>query len=309
MPKAAALLVAGMATLGLTDNLVRLIADEAGLWQFHLIRSAMALPILLLAAAWGLRLRPLRPWAVALRSGLQATAMLLYFAALPALPIATVGAALFTAPLWVLVFSAAWLGRPIAPRQGAAAALGFAGALVMLRPNPADFAPIVLVPAAAGALYGLSNLATRELCAREPVGALVLGFFAALGLAAAAALGLLAAVEPPAAWIEAAPFLLGPWRAPGAMTLVWILAQAAGSLAAMALVARAYQSGETASLAVYEYSFLLFASFWAWLLWGQALAPVDGIGIAMILASGAIMAGLPGPRGYARGTNDRREAP
>ena len=45
MGKPAALLIAGMATLGLTDNLVRLIADAAGLWQFHLLRTAMALPL------------------------------------------------------------------------------------------------------------------------------------------------------------------------------------------------------------------------------------------------------------------------
>lgn len=92
MGKAAALLIAGMATLGLTDNLVRLIADAAGLWQFHLLRTAMALPLLGLAAlGLSLRLRPLRPGAVILRSGVQALAMLLYFAALPMLPIATVG--------------------------------------------------------------------------------------------------------------------------------------------------------------------------------------------------------------------------
>jgi drug/metabolite transporter (DMT)-like permease len=301
MGKAAALLIAGMATLGLTDNLVRLIADAAGLWQFHLLRTAMALPLLGLAAlGLGLRLRPLRPGAVILRSGVQALAMLLYFAALPMLPIATVGAALFTAPLWVLILSAAWLGRRITPRQWAAVALGFLGALTMLRPDPADFSPVVLLPLAAGALYGVSNLVTRELCAEEPVGALVAGFFAALGLVSIAALTLLSVVEPPALWVEAAPFLLSPWRAPEAMTLVWILAQAVGSLAAMAMVARAYQSGETAALSVFEYSFLLSASFWAWLLWGQTLAPVEMIGIAMILASGAIMAGVGTGRGYIR---------
>lgn len=309
MGKPAALLIAGMATLGLTDNLVRLIADAAGLWQFHLLRTAMALPLLGLAAlGLGLRLRPLRPGAVILRSGVQALAMLLYFAALPMLPIATVGAALFTAPLWVLILSAAWLGRRITPRQGAAVALGFFGALAMLRPDPADFSPVVLLPLAAGALYGLSNLVTREFCAEEPVGALVAGFFAALGLVSIAALTLLSVVEPPALWVEAAPFLLSPWRAPEAMTLVWILAQAVGSLAAMAMVARAYQSGETAALAVFEYSFLLCAGFWAWLLWGETLAPVDMIGIALIFASGAIMAGRGSGTGYTR-ENHRGERP
>jgi drug/metabolite transporter (DMT)-like permease len=309
MGKAAALMIAGMATLGLTDNLVRLIADAAGLWQFHLLRSLMALPILVLAAVLlGLGLRPLRPGWVAVRSGVQAVSMLLYFAALPVTPIAQVGAALFTAPLWVLLLSAAWLRRPIAPRQAVAVLLGFAGALAMLRPDPTDLSAGTLMPLAAGALYGLSNLVTRERCAQEPVAILVIGFFAGLGIASAIALALLSTLAPPVAWVEAAPFLLSPWRAPGAMTLVWILAQAIGSLAAMAMIARAYQSGETATLSVFEYSFLLCASFWAWLLWGQTLAPVEMIGIVMILASGAIMAGLGAGRSYT-GENHPGETP
>jgi drug/metabolite transporter (DMT)-like permease len=124
----AAMILGGMVVLGLTDNFVRLIADGAGLWQFHLLRSAMALP-LLAAAAFALRLpvAPVRPGAVAARSAVQAAAMLLYFGALAMAPIAQVGAALFTAPLWVLLFAAGLFGRPIGPRRLAAVALGFAG--------------------------------------------------------------------------------------------------------------------------------------------------------------------------------------
>ena len=46
----AAMIVGGMAVIGFTDNFVRVIAEDAGLWQFHLFRSAMALPLLALAA-------------------------------------------------------------------------------------------------------------------------------------------------------------------------------------------------------------------------------------------------------------------
>ena len=59
----------------------------------------------------------------------------------------------------------------------------------MLRPDPANLSLVTLMPVAAGALYGLSNLLTREWCADEPVGALLAGFFGAMGLAGAAALG------------------------------------------------------------------------------------------------------------------------
>ena len=53
----------------------------------------------------------------------------------------------------------------------------------MLRPDPANLSLVTLMPVAAGALYGLSNLLTREWCADEPVGALLAGFFGGDGLA------------------------------------------------------------------------------------------------------------------------------
>ena len=230
--------------------------------------------------------------------------MLLYFGALPMMPIAQVGAALFTAPIWVLIFSAALFGRRIGLRQALAVALGFVGVLVMLRPDPANLSAVTLMPIVGGALYGLSNLLTREWCAEEPVGALLVGFFGGLAIASAAALVLLGLVDAPEAWRAGAPFLTAPWRAPSTEVLLWVLAQAAGALIAMALISRGYQSGETGSLAVFEYSFLLTASFWAWVLWGETLAAVDFLGIAMIVASGAIIASSGAPSGRRVGAAD-----
>ncbi len=170
----AALILGAMALLGVTDNFVRIIADDAGLWQFHLLRSAMALPMLgVFALVAGVALRPKRPGAVAVRSLIQTAAMLLYFGALPTMPVAQVAAALFSAPLWVLLFAAVLFGRRIDARTGFAAALGFVGVLVMLRPTPANLSPLTLMPLAAGALYGLSNLLTRETCAEESPATLV----------------------------------------------------------------------------------------------------------------------------------------
>ena len=114
-----------MVILGFTDNFVRVIATEIGLWQFHLVRTAMALPVLA-AALWvgGAAVRPRRPWRIAARSGTQAAAMLIYFGALAYLPIAQVAAGLFTAPLFVLMFSAAAFGQRIGPYRMLATAIG-----------------------------------------------------------------------------------------------------------------------------------------------------------------------------------------
>jgi drug/metabolite transporter (DMT)-like permease len=64
-----------------------------------------------------------------------------------------------------------------------------------------------------------------------------------------------------------------------------------GSLAAVGLVTRGYQFAATSTLAVFEYSFLISASLWAFALRGETLAAPGALGIALIIASGVIAAG------------------
>ena len=293
----ATLIVAGMVLLGFTDNFVQVIAREITVWQFHLLRSLMALPLLAaVALGAGMQVRPVRAGRVAVRSAVQAAGMFFYFASLPLMPIAQAGAGLFTAPLFVLIFAAALFRQPIGPARMLAVAIGFAGVLVMLRPDPANLSLVTMMPVAAGALYGLSNLLTREWCAEEPVGAMLAGFFLALGVAGGVVCLGLALHPAPVPVVAAAPFLTGPWAVPSAAALLATAVQAVGSLAGVGLITRGYQQAATSVLAVFEYSFLITATLWAWVLWGQALEPSGYLGIALIIASGALMAcaSLPG---------------
>lgn len=93
-----------MALIGLIDNFVILIAELAGLWQLHLVRAVMALPLILaISRVTSWRVAPERLWAVALRSVLVSIAIFLYFGALAFLPVAQATAGLFTSPIFVLI--------------------------------------------------------------------------------------------------------------------------------------------------------------------------------------------------------------
>lgn len=286
-PHVAALaVVTGMALLGLIDTLVPRIATEIGLWQFHAMRSALALPCLALAARLaGWRLLPLRPRRVAARSFLAGTAMAFYFAALAFLPVAVVAAGLFTAPVFVLLLSRGLLGQPIGRQRLVAVALGFAGILCILRPGTTALGLVAVLPILAGAFWGAAALATRELCAGEGAASLLAGFFAVLGLWGMAGLGALT-LWPQEAAPGAAGFLLRGWVTPGPETLLLLLAQAAGSLVGVGLLIVAYGWGEAAQITVFEYSLLVFAAFWAWLLRGQTVDALAVAGMALIAASG-----------------------
>lgn len=276
--------------VGFTDNFVRAIADEGGLWQFHALRTAMALPLLALAAPLlGLTLRP-RSWrAVAARSALHASAMMIYFGCLAFLPVANVAAALFTAPIFTLLISRFAFGIPIGPWRIVAVAIGFLGAALVLGLKPGGpVHPASLLPVLAGALYATGNIATRAWCAQESTGALLAGFFAALGLAGLAGMAVLALWAPEASQGAAGFVLRGViWPSPG--FLFWTFVQAAGSLLAVGCLIRAYLLADASRVAVFEYIMLPASAAWGWLLWGDRLAGTAALGIVLIFVAGLII--------------------
>lgn len=285
--QAAALALAGSAILGLTDNFVASVAEESGLWQFHVIRTLLALPFLiLLGRGMGFSVRPKRLGPFALRSAVVSAGLMLYFAALGTVPVAQAGAGLFNAPVWVLLLSVLVFGARVGPLQVLAVLGGFGGALLVLRPDPSNLSIITVLPMAAGALYGLGMLLTREVCREESPVALTLGVFSAFGLIS---LGMVCVTF----LLPGETFLTRPWT-PITSRLLWLAVfQAVGSVIAVTLITQAYRIGIPSRVAVFEYSFLVFAAFWGVILWGVATEAATWIGIAIIIASGLIVAKAP----------------
>lgn len=288
---AAGAMLAGLVIIGFTDNYVRVIAEAHGLWQFHVVRSVMVAPLLLVGARMlGLRLWPRRPGPVAVRSLLHASAMLVYFGCLAVLPVAVVAAGLYTAPIFVLLIERFAFGIRFGVWRVLAVALGFAGVLLMLGPGTAGVAPgLVALPVGAAVLYGLGNLATRHWCDGESALTLTAGFFAALF--GVGALGLAAVTL----WAPAVPdgpagFVLRGWQAFDGPFLFWTLVQATGSLVGVALMVRAYQMADTSKVSVFEYALLPIGAAWGFVLWAEVLPLAAWLGIALIFASGAVIA-------------------
>ena len=160
----------------------------------------------------------------------------------------------------------------VATAAGAAVALRIRRRAGHARPRSANLSP---VDAAATRLPGalrVSNLLTRELVRRgaggRPRSPVLRAAAPRLDRSAGPAFGGRAArrtsVDAPHALPDRA------WRAPTPPTSA-LDPRAGGRLAHRHGHDRApYQSGETGALAVFEYSFLLSASFWAWVLGPEA---------------------------------------
>lgn len=284
------MILTAMALMGLVDNYVVIIAETAGLWQFQVIRSAMALGMLIALARWrGMRLRPRRWRPVIARSFVLSCGLMIYFGALAVLPISEAVAGLFTAPLFILLLSIAFYGQRVGALRLAAVGVGFVAVLMVLRPEAGQVGWLTLLPIVSGLFYALAQIATREWCGGEAAQTLLFGFFAAMGLWGLVGLGVLAVFPQPVPE-GAAGFMVRFWGQMSAAAWVWTIAQAIFSLVAVALIIRAYQLGEASFIAVYEYALLLFAVFWGYVLLGDRVGPVALAGIALLIVSGAVIA-------------------
>lgn len=277
--------------IGFTDNFVQVIAEEAGLWQFNFLRTCIAALLFALAMVpLGLRLRPVNPGAVVARSVVHGGALLIYFGCLAFMSVAQAAAGMFTAPIWVLLIGRIVYGHALGPARILAVLVGFAGVLLVLAPGSGQpLHWVSVVPVAAGLLYALGNIATREWCGQESAAGLTLGFFLALGVAGL--LGLLAlAVFPQAAGAGGDGFILRGWVTPSATFLLWTTVNAAGSMLGVGLMVRAYQMAEANRVSIFEYVILPVSALWGWVLWGESITWAAALGIVMIFAAGGVIA-------------------
>ena len=289
---AAVLVVAAQGLFALTDSFAPFVADDMSIWQFQAVRAALMLPVAFAAAAafgsWR-RILPRAPAPVALRTGLNVAALGAYFAVLPLVPLGQAAAGFFTTPIWVvLAMRLSGNGTPDG-RMWLTVALGFGGAALAVglgRGGALD--PLALVPVAAGAVNAVSILITNQHCREEDPCALLfwsIAGFLVLGLA-----GLGVVLWAGASGVaEAAPEVLVEPPAPiGTDMLVISAALGLSSILGAGLLMRGYQIGENASVALFDYSYLVWAAIVSATLWGQAPTATGLAGLALIIAAGVV---------------------
>ena len=288
--RAAITMIGAMSIIGVIDNYIAVLAQHVGLWQFHATRAAMALPLVVGLSLLGLgTLRPVRVWAVAVRSLLLATSMLFYFSALALMPIAQALAGLFTSPIFILLISAFGMGQRIGPWRIGAVALGFLGILLALQPDPQNFDLKILIPVCAGFFYALSALATRAICAEESTMSMLLGMWLALG--AMGVIGSLVLVAAPLGGAQdASGFVTRAWEWPMWQAVPWIALQAVGSVIGVFFIIRAYQLADATYVSVFEYSVMVVGPLYAWIAFAQPVGVWQIAGITCIAGAGMLIA-------------------
>jgi len=268
--RAVALALLSYACFSTADALVKLAAARLPVEQIALLMSGFALlPVLLLARGVGglAALRVRRPGLVLARGVLTALCALAAWRAFALLPLADAYAILFLAPILVTAFSALFLGEPVGIRRWSAAAVGFLGVLVMVRP---DFEVIGLGHplALAAATFGAASFCVlKKIGNGETSAAILLVLF--LSIAAIAAPGAILA-----------------WRPLAGEDLLWVATAGLLQGSGQAALVLATREAPASVVAPFQYSQMLWAVLFGLLVFGDRPTPLLFVGMALVVASG-----------------------
>jgi len=192
---------------------------------------------------------------------------MLFLAALPLMPLTDIFAIVMSAPLLITALSAPLLKEPVGFRRWMAVLVGFSAVLVMVRPG-GDIDPLAALLVMGSVItYAFAMILTRRLGSTESAGAMT--FFSALVFLA---VGLIAA---PFSWTQ--PTLIG-----------LLLMAATGLLAGSAqyCLTEAFRIAPPSVIAPFEYTSLLWAMLFGFLVWGDVPTLLVLVSAAVVIASG-----------------------
>ena len=276
--------VVAVLALSLGDAIIKATGLNLPLWQMYILRSALVVPPLWwLARRKGSRRFGSLGWVI-LRSTLLVAMWLAYYSALPLMPLSLAAAAYYTSPILITLVASVLARRWPMPRVLLAIFLGFAGVILILRPDASGFDLATLLPLLAALLYACAMVLTARKCRDDDPFALALALNVAF-IVAGACLGLFSGQE--------GSFIFGPWQ-----TLDLGLIGVVAALAAVILVgsvgaAIAYQNGPPVTVAAFDYSYLVFSLGWGLIFFGELPTLLSLVGILIIVSAGFLS--LPRP--------------
>jgi len=135
-----------------------------GRWVAH---AAIMTPLVLILYGRA-SLRPSRPWGQLLRALFLIAATLFFFTGLTMLPLPTMTATLFVAPLIVTVLSGLVLRERVGPWRWFGVVVGFSGMLLIVKPGVDAFQVGSLFALATAACFAGYLLVTRRIAGQNP---------------------------------------------------------------------------------------------------------------------------------------------
>jgi len=211
-----------------------------------------------------------KPGGVIGRAALGVVSLALTFTAFSLMPMAETTVLLFAASLFIPVLGVVFLGERVGPYRWLAVFAGFAGVGIMANPTGVVNIPGVAAALGAALLQAFMSILLRHLGGHERPETITFYFFIVGAIITGLALPFVANAPT---W-EEIPLLLG----------VGISGAAAQWLYAIAL-----RHIPAAVVAVVNFSSIIWAMVFGWLIWNDWPLPIVFVGAAIIIAANALI--------------------
>ena len=198
------------------------------------------------------------------------------------MPLADANALMFTMPLFTVVLAAIWLAERPGLHRIVATIVGFAGALVILRPGMIEVSTAALATLFAAAMFSGALIGSKMLTATENPNAMVFYLYTLM--------------IPPAA-VGA----LFDWTNPGVDDIPLLIALGVCTVGAQQCQTRAFRAAPASLVVIINYVQLPLIALFGWLIFSQTTDVWTWAGAAVICASTYYVS-------YREGRNARRTA-
>ncbi len=239
-------------------------------FEIMMYRSAIGLAIVCILAFATKSYREIGTGALRthlIRNVFHFTGQNLWFYAVTLIPLAQVFALEFTTPLWVIVLSFFLLGERLTRIRAIAALMGFAGILVVARPDMASLNAGVFAAASCAIFFALTYVYTKKLTQTETITAIMF-YLTAFQLV----FGLVTAGYD------------GDIALPTSSSLPWLALVACCGLLAHFCITKALKIAPATIVAPIDFARLPLVALAAFILYAEALDPWVFVGAAIIFA-------------------------
>jgi drug/metabolite transporter (DMT)-like permease len=211
-----------------------------------------------------------KPSLVGLRAVLGALSLMTTFLAFSLMPMAETTVLLFTASLFIPVLGIFFLGERVGPWRWGAVVIGFAGVVVMAQPGGHVHLLGIMVALGAALMHAALQIVLRYLGRYESPETITF-YFLVIGTLVTALPLPFVAVTPTMAEV---PLLFGVGLS-GALAQ-WLLSVA-------------FRNAPAAIVTVFNYSGIVWATLFGWLIWNDWPLPTVLAGAGIVIASNALI--------------------
>ena len=200
------------------------------------------------------------------RGAIHTVGMMLWFVALPLTTLAEITALGFTGPIFVTIGAALFLGEDVRLRRWIAVAVGFAGAMIIIRPGIGDLGLGAIVILISTPIFSASNLISKALARTESAPTIVIWQHLTIVLFA----------FPVALWF---------WQTPSWVDLLSFLAAGAAGTLGHICQQNGYQLADITLLQPIGFLSLIWNTLLGYFLFFQSPDAWTFVGAAVIFAS------------------------